>query len=193
MMQGVMTGLKGQCHEIFDFMFFHKSVSSKPLSIPLKAFRIFENSRRYSQLNVHHRLRWQMEKIFNQKSFHYLLISVVASWFANKSANFRKLRSDPNVIFRGFGEDNSWKKPGTKNLVTLSLFVGRHEYRTLYLVLTLLYNIQMQGKHWLPRSEESRLCAITNPKMSHVNHINLSDCTFKENTRKKEILKVNLV
>ncbi len=32
--------LKGQCHEIFDFKFFHESVSPKPLSIPLGPFRI---------------------------------------------------------------------------------------------------------------------------------------------------------
>ncbi len=33
--------LKGQCHEIFDFWFFHESVSLKPLSIPLGPFQIF--------------------------------------------------------------------------------------------------------------------------------------------------------
>jgi hypothetical protein len=30
----------------------------------------FKNSRRYSQLKVHHRCHWQKGKIFNQKSFH---------------------------------------------------------------------------------------------------------------------------
>jgi hypothetical protein len=35
------SNLKGQCHEIFDFWFFHESVSPKPLSIPLGPFRIF--------------------------------------------------------------------------------------------------------------------------------------------------------
>jgi hypothetical protein len=28
------SALKGQCHEIFDFRFFHESVSPKSLSIP---------------------------------------------------------------------------------------------------------------------------------------------------------------
>ncbi len=32
-----------------------------------------------------------------------------------------KIRNDPNVIFKGLGEDDSWKKPEAKNLVTLSL------------------------------------------------------------------------
>ncbi len=32
--------LKGQCHEIFDFRFFHESVSPNPLSIPLGPFQI---------------------------------------------------------------------------------------------------------------------------------------------------------
>jgi hypothetical protein len=30
--------LKGQCHDIFDFRFFHESVSPKSLSIPLGPF-----------------------------------------------------------------------------------------------------------------------------------------------------------
>ncbi len=34
---------------------------------------------------------------------------------------FEKLCNDPNVIFRGMGEDDSWKNPEAKNLVTLSL------------------------------------------------------------------------
>ncbi len=34
---------------------------------------------------------------------------------------FGKIRNDPNVIIRGLGEDDSWKKPEAKNLVTLSL------------------------------------------------------------------------
>jgi hypothetical protein len=33
--------LKGQCHEIFDFRFFHVVVSLKPLSIPLSKFEFF--------------------------------------------------------------------------------------------------------------------------------------------------------
>ncbi len=32
---------QGQCHEIFDFWFFHESVSPKLLSIPLRPFRKF--------------------------------------------------------------------------------------------------------------------------------------------------------
>jgi hypothetical protein len=37
--------LKGQCHEIFDFWFFHGSVSPKPISIPIGSFRIFSKIR----------------------------------------------------------------------------------------------------------------------------------------------------
>jgi hypothetical protein len=36
-------------------------------------------------------------------------------------ANFRKIRNDPNFIFMGLGEDDSWKRSEAKNLVTLSL------------------------------------------------------------------------
>ena len=65
--------LKGQCH-FFASGFFHESVSPKPLYTIRAILNFFKNSRRYSQLKVHHRCRenrWQMEKIFNQKNFHY--------------------------------------------------------------------------------------------------------------------------
>jgi hypothetical protein len=34
---------------------------------------------------------------------------------------FENTQNDPNVIFRGLEEGDSWKKPEAKNLVTLSL------------------------------------------------------------------------
>jgi hypothetical protein len=40
--------LKEQCHEIFDFRFFHESVSPKPLRIPLGPF--FEFSRKFAEI-----------------------------------------------------------------------------------------------------------------------------------------------
>jgi hypothetical protein len=42
---GEAKRLKGQCHEIFDFWFFHESVSPKPVSIPLGSFQIFSKIR----------------------------------------------------------------------------------------------------------------------------------------------------
>jgi hypothetical protein len=69
------VGLKGQCHEIFDFRFSTWiSFPQAPDDTMRAVSNFFENSRRYSQLKVHHRCqghRWQMEKIFNQKNFHY--------------------------------------------------------------------------------------------------------------------------
>jgi hypothetical protein len=64
--------LKGQCHEIFDFWFFHESVSPKHLSMPLRPFRIFSKIRgdiRGSRCTAGVNNRWQMEKIFKQKNF----------------------------------------------------------------------------------------------------------------------------
>ena len=66
--------LKGQCHEIFCFWFF-SSISFPPApEYPIRTVsNFFENSRRYSQLNIDHRCRWhrwQMKKIFNQKIFY---------------------------------------------------------------------------------------------------------------------------
>ncbi len=45
-----------------------------------------------------------------------------APWLVNFSTNFRKkFEINPNVIFRGLGEDNSYKQPEAKKLETLSL------------------------------------------------------------------------
>ncbi len=68
--------LKGQCHEIFNFWFFSWiSFPQAPEYTIRVVSNFFKNSQRYSQLKVHHRCRWhwwQMEKIFNHKSFKYL-------------------------------------------------------------------------------------------------------------------------
>jgi hypothetical protein len=49
--------LKGQCHEIFCFRFFHESSSPKPLKKNnIRVISVFlENAWRYSQVKVHHR------------------------------------------------------------------------------------------------------------------------------------------
>ncbi len=41
-----MSHLKGQCHQIFCFRFFHESPSPKPLIITLGSFQIFSKIRR---------------------------------------------------------------------------------------------------------------------------------------------------
>ncbi len=68
---------KGQCHEIFDFWFFSWiSFPQSPEYTMRAVSNFFENSRRYSQLKVCHWRqwhRWQMQKIFNHKSFNYLV------------------------------------------------------------------------------------------------------------------------
>ncbi len=71
--QGKSVRLKGQCHAIFDFLFFSWISFPQASEYTITAISIFfENSRRYSQLKVHHRCqrhRWQMEKNFKQKIF----------------------------------------------------------------------------------------------------------------------------
>ncbi len=56
--------LKGTMSRDFLFLFFYESVSPQPQSLPLGPFRsFFENLRRYSQVEVHHRYqrhRWQI-------------------------------------------------------------------------------------------------------------------------------------
>ncbi len=77
----VFSILKGQCHEIFDFCF-HESVSPSPWVNHWGRFEFFENSRRCSQLKVHYQCRWhrwQMEKIFNHKSFNHFVWTPLGS------------------------------------------------------------------------------------------------------------------
>ncbi len=86
--------LKGQCHEIFDVWFFSWISFPQAPEYTIRAVsNFFENSRRYSQLKVHHRChwhRWQMEKIFNQEKF---------SYFLNFSFTFKfTLRCQPSDI-----------------------------------------------------------------------------------------------
>ncbi len=84
----------------------------------------FENSRRYLQLEVH--LRYQPQRYRWQNLLPVSLISVatlppaVHLHLRISPRIFKKIWNDHKVIFRGLGEDDSWKKPETKNLVTLS-------------------------------------------------------------------------
>ncbi len=75
--------LKGQCHEIFDFCFFSwNSFPQAPEYTNRAVSNFFENSRRYSQLKVHHRCRWhrwQMAKIFKLKNFNYFVWTPLGS------------------------------------------------------------------------------------------------------------------
>ena len=75
--------LKGQCHEIFDFWFFSWISFPQAPEYTIRSFQIFfKNSRRYSQLKICHRCqrhRWQMQKIFNHKSFNYLVWTPLGS------------------------------------------------------------------------------------------------------------------
>ncbi len=121
--------LKGKCHGIFDFRF------STWISFPQApdysigaVSNFFENSRRYSQLKVHHRCRWhrwQMEKIFNLHYFFWTplgsrvsrrlslipaailppvsLIPVVHLDLRISPRIFENIRNGPNGIIRGWG------------------------------------------------------------------------------------------
>ncbi len=44
-LQMLYVSLKGQCHEIFSFWFYHESVYPQPQSIPLGPFQIFSKIR----------------------------------------------------------------------------------------------------------------------------------------------------
>ncbi len=111
---GGSSSLKGQCHEIFDFRFFYESVFPKPLSIPLgPVSNFFENSRRYAQL----------------KFAAGVVDTGGASSLANISANFRKIRTDPKVIFGGtwgkmVHEKESWRKQSRDTVPLNSATVG---------------------------------------------------------------------
>ncbi len=134
--------LKGQCHGIFDFRF------STWISFPQApdysigaVSNFFENSRRYSQLKVHHRCRWhrlQMEKIFNQKNFHYYFwtpldsrVSRRCRWYRRQFCprcrwhrwctltceylrEFSKIFETVLMEYSGLGDSDSWKNQKQK-------------------------------------------------------------------------------
>ncbi len=119
-----MVPLKGQCHEIVDFRFFSWfSFPQAPEYTTSVVSNFFENSRRYSQLEVHQWCPWhctggKWKKIFNLQNLPPSLIPVVHLDLRISPRIFEKIWNDPNVIFRGLGEDDSWKKLKAKNLVT---------------------------------------------------------------------------
>jgi hypothetical protein len=61
-------------------------------------------------------------KIFKQKNINNFAWTPVVHLDLRKSPRiFEKIRNEPNVIFMGLGEGDSWKNPEAKDLVTLSL------------------------------------------------------------------------
>jgi hypothetical protein len=119
--------LKGQCYEIFGFLFFHELVLPEPLWVSQQGqFKFCKNSRRYLQLKVHLQCRWhrwQMEKIFSQKSFNYFVwtplvrrVNIYCRLVFSFKFNLRCQQSDEMtlMLFSGLGEDDSWKKPEAK-------------------------------------------------------------------------------
>ncbi len=132
--------LKGQCYEIFDFRFFAWNGFPQTPEYPIRAVsNFFETLQRYSQLKVHRRSwhRWQ--------NFPPVSLTPVVNLDLRISPRiFKKVRTDPNVISRGLGEDNSWKKPEERNLVTLSL-----QEKNAQSVLDCLKYCSIKVNNWL--------------------------------------------
>ncbi len=77
-----LHGLKGQCHEIFFRLqvFYMDQFPPSSWFYHKRRSHFFENSRRYSQIKVHHRCQWhwwQMEKSSIRKVF---IISIGHFW-----------------------------------------------------------------------------------------------------------------
>ncbi len=71
--------LKGQCHEIFCFWFFWWISFPPAPEYSIRTVSIFfENSRRYSQVKVHHRYQRHRRQIF--PPFSLVLLIPVANW-----------------------------------------------------------------------------------------------------------------
>ncbi len=63
--------LKGQCHEIFRFMFFSWITFTQSTDNNIKIIsKLFENSRRYSQVKVHHQCQRHWRQICHQYQGH---------------------------------------------------------------------------------------------------------------------------
>ncbi len=89
--------LKGQCHEIFDFRLFYEISFPQAPEYHMRAVsNFFENSQKYSEFKVHHR-----RQICRRCR---LLLGVLLDLRISLRI-FEKILNDPNVIFRGLGED----------------------------------------------------------------------------------------
>ncbi len=65
-----------------DFLLLVFFMNQFPKTPEYNVSNFFKNSRRYSQLKVHHRCcwhQWEMEKIFNQKNFNYFVWTPLGS------------------------------------------------------------------------------------------------------------------
>jgi hypothetical protein len=65
----------GECHEIFDFRFFHESVSPEPLSIPLGPVTIFFEIRRDFAVQGAQMAKGILKKSSIRKVFNYFIWS----------------------------------------------------------------------------------------------------------------------
>ncbi len=88
--------------------FFLESVSPKPLSIPLGPFRILAPVAKFTAGIVD----------IGCKFAPVSLIPAVHLDLQLSPQIFEKIQSDPDIIFRGVGKDDSGKKHEAKNLVT---------------------------------------------------------------------------
>jgi hypothetical protein len=131
--------LKGQCHKIFDLRLFHESVSPKPLSIPLRTLRIF---RKFAEIfaaqgapPVSLTLASNFPSISWTPVANLPPVSTAVPggkicrrcrwcwWCTLTDEYLRKFSKKMEVtlmLFSGAWEDDSWKKPEAKNLVTMS-------------------------------------------------------------------------
>ncbi len=75
--------LKGQCHKILQLLVFFMNKFPQAPEYAIRAVsNFFKNTRRFSQLKVHHWChwhRWQKEIIFNHKSFNYFVWTPLGS------------------------------------------------------------------------------------------------------------------
>jgi hypothetical protein len=121
--------LKGQCHEIFCFLFFSwTSFPPAPEYHIRTVLNFFENSRRYSQAKVHHRYqrhRWQIATGINDTGGKFATCindTGGKPLAANISANFRTISKRPSWYTQGIG--GNWfmtKTRSRKSRVTVPL------------------------------------------------------------------------
>ncbi len=129
--------IKGTVSRDFCFWFFWWiSFPPAPEYCIRTVSNFFENSRRYSQVKVHHRYQRHRRQIFPPISLVFLipvanlppvhLPPVSATPLVHLELRispriFEKIRKGPIGILRGLGETDWWKKTEVENLVALSL------------------------------------------------------------------------
>ncbi len=135
--------LKGQCHENFDLWFFSWLSFPQALEYTIKAVsNFFENSRRYSQLKVHHRCHCQICRWchwYRRQFCRWCRWYWCCTWLAEYLHEFSKKFEMVLMGYSGAGGKLIHEKNQKQKISWHCPFNSNSQYPSVYLTLTLTW------------------------------------------------------